>query len=313
MKQTVRDHGVRGLYRGLSSLLYGSIPKAAVRYVPPWQGVSGGGPPTSEIGGGFALGVSIGILAKPGVFPGREGPLTGCAAAPGDRPRAGGCSPRLGAQGSAQWLLCRFGTFEFLSNQMRDEQGRLDSTRSLICGLGAGVAEAVAVVCPMETVKVGGWVWLPRSPALATLAGLGGGKTQGRPTFADLRPACICSRQFCRGESDAGKPCGGQVRWPWPLSHCREEPHTQEPSCHPFYECKPHMAPCSSSFPGFPLQNALLAMGIGFPQGLSQSCLAAWVDSGVGTIPGARQEVAGSPLGPSHLHYLSQDKCIISS
>ncbi|NXU84195.1 TXTP protein, partial [Xiphorhynchus elegans] len=78
VKQTVRDHGIRGLYRGLSSLLYGSIPKAAVR----------------------------------------------------------------------------FGMFEFLSNQMRDEQGRLDSTRGLICGLGAGVAEAVAVVCPMETIKV---------------------------------------------------------------------------------------------------------------------------------------------------------------
>ncbi|KAK4812920.1 hypothetical protein QYF61_001035 [Mycteria americana] len=77
VKQTVRDHGIRGLYRGLSSLVYGSIPKAAVR----------------------------------------------------------------------------FGMFEFLSNQMRDEQGRLDSTRGLICGLGAGVAEAVVVVCPMETVK----------------------------------------------------------------------------------------------------------------------------------------------------------------
>lgn len=48
----------------------------------------------------------------------------------------------------------RFGTFEFLSNHMRDAQGRLDSTRGLLCGLGAGVAEAVVVVCPMETVKV---------------------------------------------------------------------------------------------------------------------------------------------------------------
>ncbi|KAF5915646.1 hypothetical protein HPG69_015266 [Diceros bicornis minor] len=75
---TVRSHGVRGLYRGLSSLLYGSIPKAAVR----------------------------------------------------------------------------FGMFEFLSNHMRDAQGRLDSTRGLLCGLGAGVAEAVVVVCPMETIKV---------------------------------------------------------------------------------------------------------------------------------------------------------------
>lgn len=44
--------------------------------------------------------------------------------------------------------------FEFLSNKMRDEKGRLDSTRGLFCGLGAGVAEAVLIVCPMETVKV---------------------------------------------------------------------------------------------------------------------------------------------------------------
>ncbi|XP_044131477.1 tricarboxylate transport protein, mitochondrial [Bufo gargarizans] len=78
VKQTVQGHGVKGLYRGLSSLLYGSIPKAAVR----------------------------------------------------------------------------FGMFEFLSNQMRDAQGKLDSKRSLVCGLGAGVAEAIVVVCPMETIKV---------------------------------------------------------------------------------------------------------------------------------------------------------------
>lgn len=78
VKQTVQSHGVRGLYRGLSSLLYGSIPKSAVR----------------------------------------------------------------------------FGVFEFLSNYAKDENGRLDPTKGLVCGLGAGVMEAVAVVCPMETVKV---------------------------------------------------------------------------------------------------------------------------------------------------------------
>ncbi|XP_052473623.1 tricarboxylate transport protein, mitochondrial-like [Carassius gibelio] len=33
VSQTVRHHGVKGLYRGLSSLLYGSIPKSAVRDV----------------------------------------------------------------------------------------------------------------------------------------------------------------------------------------------------------------------------------------------------------------------------------------
>lgn len=37
---------------------------------------------------------------------------------------------------------------------MRDATGRLDNTRSLVCGLGAGVAEAIIVVCPMETLKV---------------------------------------------------------------------------------------------------------------------------------------------------------------
>ncbi|XP_040929602.1 tricarboxylate transport protein A, mitochondrial isoform X1 [Betta splendens] len=78
VKLTVQDHGLRGLYRGLSSLLYGSIPKSAMR----------------------------------------------------------------------------FGTFEMLSNPMRDATGRLDNTRSLLCGLGAGIAEAVVVVCPMETLKV---------------------------------------------------------------------------------------------------------------------------------------------------------------
>ncbi|XP_064839885.1 tricarboxylate transport protein B, mitochondrial-like [Oncorhynchus masou masou] len=78
VKQTVQGHGVRGLYRGLSSLLYGSIPKSAVR----------------------------------------------------------------------------FGIFEYLSNHARDEAGKLNSTRGLLCGLGAGVMEAVVIVCPMETVKV---------------------------------------------------------------------------------------------------------------------------------------------------------------
>ncbi len=41
-----------------------------------------------------------------------------------------------------------------LANPMRDATGRLDNTRSLVCGLGAGIAEAIVVVCPMETLKV---------------------------------------------------------------------------------------------------------------------------------------------------------------
>ena len=32
IRKTVSEHGVKGLYRGLDVLLYGSIPKSAVRY-----------------------------------------------------------------------------------------------------------------------------------------------------------------------------------------------------------------------------------------------------------------------------------------
>ena len=71
-------------------------------------------------------------------------------------PREVGSEPRpRGGPSHASASRSRFGTFEFLSNHMRDAQGRLDSTRGLLCGLGAGVAEAVVVVCPMETIKVG--------------------------------------------------------------------------------------------------------------------------------------------------------------
>lgn len=65
--------------------------------------------------------------------------------------------------------------FEFLSNHMRDAQGRLDSTRGLLCGLGAGVAEAVVVVCPMETVKVGRFPVGTKPAAGRRWRGLGGG------------------------------------------------------------------------------------------------------------------------------------------
>lgn len=53
--------------------------------------------------------------------------------------------------------------FEFLSNKMRDEAGKLDSKRGFLCGLGAGVAEAVFVVCPMETIKVNGILRCPEA------------------------------------------------------------------------------------------------------------------------------------------------------
>ncbi len=77
-RQTVRANGVRGLYRGLSVLVYGSIPKSAVR----------------------------------------------------------------------------FGSFEFFKKRMCDSNGQLTPGGRLLCGLGAGVSEAILAVTPMETVKV---------------------------------------------------------------------------------------------------------------------------------------------------------------
>lgn len=78
VKKTVKQNGFFGLYRGLSVLLYGSIPKSAVR----------------------------------------------------------------------------FGSFEFLRSHMVDDRGQLSDAGKLLCGLGAGVAEAIFAVTPMETVKV---------------------------------------------------------------------------------------------------------------------------------------------------------------
>ena len=48
----------------------------------------------------------------------------------------------------------RFSVFEFLKNKMSDERGKLTQPQRLMCGLGAGVSEAILIVCPMETIKV---------------------------------------------------------------------------------------------------------------------------------------------------------------
>jgi len=77
-KQTIKTNGIGGLYRGLPILLYGSIPKSAVR----------------------------------------------------------------------------FGGFEQFKKLMVDEKGNLSPISRLLCGLGAGVSEAILAVTPMETVKV---------------------------------------------------------------------------------------------------------------------------------------------------------------
>ena len=48
----------------------------------------------------------------------------------------------------------RFATYEFLRNRFADEKGKMSQLQTLASGLGAGVAEAVVIVCPMETIKV---------------------------------------------------------------------------------------------------------------------------------------------------------------
>lgn len=48
----------------------------------------------------------------------------------------------------------RFGAFESFKKQAMDENGNLSPTARILCGLGAGVCEAIFAVTPMETVKV---------------------------------------------------------------------------------------------------------------------------------------------------------------
>ena len=76
-KQTIKEKGPLGLYRGLSVLVVGSIPKSAVR----------------------------------------------------------------------------FGAFEHFKKMKMDEKGNLKPVDRMLCGLGAGVCEAILAVTPMETIK----------------------------------------------------------------------------------------------------------------------------------------------------------------
>lgn len=50
--------------------------------------------------------------------------------------------------------LCRFGAFEFFKGHAIDERGNLPAHMRFLCGMGAGVSEAIFAVTPMETVKV---------------------------------------------------------------------------------------------------------------------------------------------------------------
>lgn len=48
----------------------------------------------------------------------------------------------------------RFGAFEYFKNMAVDERGNLAPHMRMVCGLGAGIAEAIFAVTPMETIKV---------------------------------------------------------------------------------------------------------------------------------------------------------------
>lgn len=51
-------------------------------------------------------------------------------------------------------MIYSFGAFESFKKRMENENGQLTASGKLLAGLGAGVAEAVLAVTPMETVKV---------------------------------------------------------------------------------------------------------------------------------------------------------------
>lgn len=55
--------------------------------------------------------------------------------------------------GSVPKAGIRFGLNSVLKNALRDEKGNLSPAKNFVAGLGAGVAEALAIVAPVETVK----------------------------------------------------------------------------------------------------------------------------------------------------------------
>lgn len=55
--------------------------------------------------------------------------------------------------GSVPKAGIRFGGVSFLREAQRDEKGNISVAANFLAGLGAGVAEALAIVAPVETVK----------------------------------------------------------------------------------------------------------------------------------------------------------------
>jgi solute carrier family 25 citrate transporter 1 len=56
--------------------------------------------------------------------------------------------------GSIPKSAVRFGAFEEFKKIMANDKGQLTGSTRLLCGLGAGVSEAILAVTPMKTVKV---------------------------------------------------------------------------------------------------------------------------------------------------------------
>jgi solute carrier family 25 citrate transporter 1 len=55
--------------------------------------------------------------------------------------------------GSVPKAGIRFGLNSVIKDSLRDKEGKLTPGKNFLAGMGAGVAEALAVVAPVETVK----------------------------------------------------------------------------------------------------------------------------------------------------------------
>src|SRR3954447_10810941 len=51
-------------------------------------------------------------------------------------------------------MAIRFTSYEAYKQMLADEKGTVSSKATFLAGLAAGITEAVAVVCPMEVVKI---------------------------------------------------------------------------------------------------------------------------------------------------------------
>lgn len=50
-------------------------------------------------------------------------------------------------------VATRLGGYEILKNKLQRPDGSMSTVNTLLCGLGAGVAEAIIAVTPMDTIK----------------------------------------------------------------------------------------------------------------------------------------------------------------